>query len=136
MQAYDVEVRDHQQPMLVSRPKKKDQREGAPEMLYLLPELCTRTGLTPAMRENFSVMKDLAVHTRVDPDKRAKTMNDFRQQIQTSAKAQKQLDGWGIKFSSGLVEVRGRQVPSEKIILGPDRGTNRAKIVGYRNPQI
>lgn len=32
------------QPLLVSRPKKKDIRMGRTEPIYLLPELCTLTG--------------------------------------------------------------------------------------------
>ena len=43
-QAYGIEVTDPEQPLLVNRPSKKDQRRGDTENKYLLPELCTLTG--------------------------------------------------------------------------------------------
>jgi hypothetical protein len=43
-QNYNIQVTDMNQPLLVSRPKKKDIRMGRTEPIYLLPELCTLTG--------------------------------------------------------------------------------------------
>ena len=39
------------------------------------------TGLTDDMRADFHVMKDIAVHTRVPPDKRTATLQGFINQI-------------------------------------------------------
>ena len=57
------------QPLLVSRPKAKDMKRGMTGPLHLLPEQCSITGLTDELRVNFTVMKDLAVHPRVGPER-------------------------------------------------------------------
>ena len=41
-----------------------------PSMIYLIPELCTLTGLTDQMKADFKVMKDVAQFTRVTPTQR------------------------------------------------------------------
>lgn len=66
-----------QQPLLVSRPSKRDIKVGRTEVLFLLPELCTLTGLSDDVRADFSVMRDVAVHTRIPPEGRQKTLQGF-----------------------------------------------------------
>ena len=39
-------------------------------MIYLIPELCSLTGLTDQMKADFKVMKDVAQFTRVTPTQR------------------------------------------------------------------
>lgn len=127
-QAYQIAVRDLQQPMLVSRPKKKDQREGAPELLYLLPELCIMTGITDEMRNNFSTMRSLATVTKLDPNRRAAKIAEFRNLIQRNEKAQARLKGWGVEFARDLVGLTGRSLPPETIYLGPQGGGARKTV--------
>lgn len=115
--------------MLVSKVKKKEMKEGAPEFLYLVPELCTRTGLTDKMRSNFTVMKDLAVHTRVNPNTRAQTLGAFRNKIQNSATATDVLKKWGVRFSDGLVPITGRVCKAETVLQGPPRNSKDPKVV-------
>ena len=43
-QAYNISIKDPEQPMLVSKPKEKDRRGGRTQLLYLVPELCFMTG--------------------------------------------------------------------------------------------
>ena len=43
-QHHTIDVRDLNQPLLVSRPKKADIRRGMDGPILLLPELCTITG--------------------------------------------------------------------------------------------
>ena len=117
------------QPMLVSRPKRKDQREGAPEMLYLLPELCNMTGLTDEQRANFGLMKDMGVHTRVDPTKKGNEVMGLRNRMNRSDKVKERLSGWGVQFANELTKLQGRMLPEEKIMIGPDGRTNQARIV-------
>jgi len=45
-QQYNIDVRDKKQPLLLSRPKKREVRRGGIEAIHLVPELCTVTGLT------------------------------------------------------------------------------------------
>ncbi len=47
-----------------------------PDVL-LIPELCAMTGLTDRMRSDRGVMQDLAVYTRVAPDKRIRDARNY-----------------------------------------------------------
>jgi len=126
-EVHNIQVSEKMQPLLVSRPKKKDQRPGAPEVLYLLPELCTMTGITDEVRANFNVMKDLAVHTRIDPTRRVATCNDFMNLIMSNPQARARLDGWGLQFESTLLKLTGRKLNLEDILMG-DRGNQTRKV--------
>jgi hypothetical protein len=42
--AYDIEIKDLKQPLLLSMPKAKDKRHGQEGPLCILPELCSLTG--------------------------------------------------------------------------------------------
>lgn len=50
---YNINIRDVNQPLLVSRAKARDIRGGGDELILLIPELCRSTGLTETMRNNF-----------------------------------------------------------------------------------
>ncbi|XP_034872704.1 piwi-like protein 1 isoform X5 [Mirounga angustirostris] len=68
---YNQEITDLKQPVLVSQPKRRRGPGGTlPGPAMLIPELCYLTGLTDKMRNDFNVMKDLAVHTRLTPEQR------------------------------------------------------------------
>ena len=41
-----MKITEAKQPLLVSRPKKREIRRGGLEVIHLVPELCTVTGLT------------------------------------------------------------------------------------------
>lgn len=55
--AYEVDIRDKRQPLLVHNSEKKviGQAEKERETIYLIPELCYLTGLTDTMRSDFKV---------------------------------------------------------------------------------
>jgi len=44
-QGHDITIRDMDQPILVSMPKKRDERAGQKGPICLIPELCAVTGL-------------------------------------------------------------------------------------------
>ncbi|MCL4130654.1 UNVERIFIED_CONTAM: hypothetical protein GTU68_053210, partial [Idotea baltica] len=66
-QKYEIRIRDPNQPMLMSKPKKRDIRRGMATNISLVPELCTMTGLSDEMRNDFNVMKGLAQYMRMTP---------------------------------------------------------------------
>ena len=47
---YQIVIKNETQPLLVSRPTRKDKNRGDDEPVYLIPELCGMTGLTEDMR--------------------------------------------------------------------------------------
>ncbi|ODN03707.1 Protein aubergine [Orchesella cincta] len=115
---YNINISDPRQPLLVSRPKKKDFHRGTRQPILLIPELCQMTGLSEEMRSNYQLMKSLAVHTQVEPAARVAKLNDFMNRLQTDPKIVEELLRWGLKFRNRLVDLPGRVVPSESIKLG------------------
>nr|XP_054773093.1 piwi-like protein 2 [Lytechinus pictus] len=121
---YNLDITDLGQPLLISRIKKKpprgQARTGTPleEEIRLVPELCSRTGLTDDMRADFRIMKDLATHTRVTPNQRHAAMRKFIQNVYSNPKALAELQGWGLELQKDLLQLTARQLPLEKIVLG------------------
>jgi aubergine len=67
--------------MLLSKSKAREMRAGAPQMVYLVPELCRMTGLTDDMRSNFQLMKAIADHTRSSPSQRVNKLVAFANRL-------------------------------------------------------
>ena len=72
------------QPLLVHKYRSKQE-----EIIYLIPELCTMTGVSESMRADSKVMKDVAGHTRVSPEQRGIELNKFIQTVKNCAAASK-----------------------------------------------
>ncbi|XP_032647113.1 piwi-like protein 1 [Chelonoidis abingdonii] len=111
---YNQEITDLNQPVLVSQPKRR-RGPGMPGPAVLIPELCYLTGLTDKMRSDFSVMKDLAVHTRLTPEQRQHEVGRLIDYIHRDDNVQKELRDWGLSFDSNLLSFTGRVVQAEKI---------------------
>ena len=47
---YNKQIRDPNQPLIISMPKMSEQRAGQTGPLYLVPELCNMTGLSDEQR--------------------------------------------------------------------------------------
>ena len=58
---------------------RSDAQEEANRVIMLIPELTYLTGMSDAMRADFRVMKDIAVHTRITPDQRRAFLQKFVQ---------------------------------------------------------
>ena len=75
---YGITIQDVKQPLLIHRVKKKTMQEAdVPKLTALVPELCTMTGLTDSMKNDFKVMKDVAQFTRITPAQRQVAMQKF-----------------------------------------------------------
>ncbi|KAK3770140.1 hypothetical protein RRG08_007051 [Elysia crispata] len=116
-QHWNISISDMNQPLLVTKPTDKDLRRGDQENLCLIPELCTITGLSEQARSDFNVMRDLAVHTRIGPDKRVATLEKFTRQINQDAEAQKILQPWHMKIAPIAARIPARQYPAEKLLM-------------------
>ncbi|XP_067935412.1 piwi-like protein Ago3 isoform X2 [Watersipora subatra] len=117
---YGIQIKDANQPMIITRPKQKDRRTGEmkEELISLIPELTYMTGLTDEMKQNFRVMKDIAVHTRVTPQNRAVALRKFLENIRNSQEASTQLSMWGLEIEGDTIQMEGRQFEPEQIFLG------------------
>lgn len=113
---YDREVKDLSQPLLISKPKAKDLKRGVTGNILLLPEFCAITGLSDELRANFTVMKDLAQHTRVAPVQRVKTLETFMQTMHDNQDAKRELQQWNMEFEKKLIRIPGRTLDPEQMM--------------------
>jgi len=111
--AYEQAPKDDQQPLLLSRPKDKDRKRGVSGNIYLLPEFCSITGLSDEMRANFQVMKDLAQHTRIGPAQKVDILKNFMKDLNNNPESKKELSNWNMSFSSELLRLNGRKLPTQ-----------------------
>ena len=103
---YQKTLRDLKQPLIISSPPLREQREGGNTgPLYLVPELCYMTGLSEEQRANFRLMADLGKITRQGPEERSKTLKKFSNRLQTNLNIKEELASWNLAFSKELVEV-------------------------------
>ncbi|XP_068560124.1 piwi-like protein 1 [Cebidichthys violaceus] len=117
---YNLDIADGNQVLLVSHVKKMGPSGGPPPgPAMLIPELCFLTGLTDKMRADYTIMKDLSSHTKLDPDVREGRLNRFVSNIQKNTDAQAELDKWGLSFDKQLLNLTGRVLPAERIFQGP-----------------
>lgn len=120
---YEVRIADPGQPLLLATSKEKEIARGASvsKKVYLVPEICLMTGITDAMRSNFTTMRELGNHTRVAPDKRVQNLNRFIKRVNTNESVRTEMNAWGMKFSDGLVGLTGRIVPCETIFMNQQK---------------
>ncbi|XP_031705377.1 piwi-like protein 1 [Anarrhichthys ocellatus] len=117
---YNLDIADGNQVLLVSHVKKMGPSGGPPPgPAMLVPELCFLTGLTDKMRADYTIMKDLSSHTKLEPDVREGRLNRFVSNIQKNTDAQAELDKWGLSFDKQLLNLTGRVLPAERIFQGP-----------------
>ncbi|NXC19686.1 PIWL1 protein, partial [Corythaeola cristata] len=92
---YNQEITELNQPVLISQSKRK-RGTMMPGPVVLIPELCFLTGLTDKMRNDFNMMKDLAMHTRLPPEQRQREIGRLIDYVQKYAT----LKSSGVDFLS------------------------------------
>ncbi|XP_063601294.1 piwi-like protein Siwi [Penaeus indicus] len=112
---YQVKIKDPYQPLLLSKPRKRDLRRGQGN-IYLIPELCVPTGLSDDMRSDYNLMRDFSEYTRMSPDKRVASLRRFNNRLFENQKVKAELQQWGLDFSQVLTKVRGRVLPGEMVM--------------------
>lgn len=118
---YNIQIRDQKQPMLVSNPSARDIRDGRTQVIYLVPELCRATGLTDKMRSNFTMMRAMADHTQMDPDRRTTRLLTFSKRLLETPSSVAELDKFDMGIGKDLVKFQGRALKQEKILYGAGR---------------
>ncbi|CAF0742824.1 unnamed protein product [Didymodactylos carnosus] len=113
---YQIKIEDATQPLLISKPSKRDRRAGMTGPLKLIPELCCVTGISDIMRSDFAFMKEMSNYTHVDPNTRFARLNGLVNDMQGNPEIQKYLDTWEIKLADRLIDFEGRIVQAEDIL--------------------
>jgi len=112
--SYNKSIKETSQPLLVHRHRRKG---ASDEIIYLVPELCTMTGLSDSMRADFRVMKDISNHTRVIPATRGLELENFISEIRKNQEVKKELEQWGMSLSANMLSVEGRIFDTEKVFF-------------------
>lgn len=130
---YNCKIDDPKQPMLVSNPKARDIRDGRDRVIFLVPELCRATGLTDSMRKDFAMMKAMAEHTQMDPDRRKFRLLAFTNRLHQSTESVKTLQEFNTDITKQLVTFEGRELPQELMIFGDGKTSQNNNRVDWTN---
>ncbi|MBZ3881129.1 Piwi-like protein 3 [Sciurus carolinensis] len=129
-QKYNKHVTDLSQPLLVSQGRwKKGQRLMPRSPIRLVPELCYLTGLSDAMRKNFSMMRNLSDSMRPNPMKRTTVLKNFIKSIRINKNAQRELKRWHFRLNADFLSVSGRTL-KEVRIFQRDESLEKTMFVG------
>jgi len=124
---YQINIKDQAQPLLVAQPDKKDLHRGEEKIINLIPETCQLTGLTDAMRANFTLMKALAGNLHMVPEKRIEALHKFMGRLLSKPEITAELADWGLEFQNELTQCEGRVMAREGIVFGAG-GDNRPEM--------
>jgi len=116
---WNMNISDVNQPMIVSIPRERDMKTGKKkDPVPLVPELCNMTGLSEAQTNDFRLMQDLAVYTRMDPKQRAKSLMGFAKRVHDHPEIKEVLKQWNLEFEQELTSCEGKQIKPEVILGG------------------
>lgn len=107
--------------MLISNPKPRDIRDGRTNILFLVPELCRATGLTDRQRGNFQMMRAMAEHIQLDPERRKNRLIDFTRRIHLKNECKQVLLGFDTDLDQQLITFPGRELKQETMVFGKDK---------------
>lgn len=120
---YNIEITDLRQPLLINRKEVRiaGEREKREYVFCLIPEICNITGLTDEIRRNFSVMKDLAAHTKMSPYQRVCSFKSFIENVNKTALAREVLAQWGLSLDPEPLKMTARMLDEQLIIFGQNK---------------
>ncbi|OXA64113.1 Protein argonaute-3 [Folsomia candida] len=106
---HGLQIQYPDQPMLVSRikPRRGDAIQED-KLVVLVPELCFVTGLTEDQRSNFTVMKDLGEHTRLNPGQRRIALEKFIKEVNGTPEAKAILTKWNLEMENIPLTMKAR----------------------------
>lgn len=123
-QKYFINIKDKAQPLLACI---RTQRDGTEQKIYLVPELCSLTGIPEELKEDRFALKQLSVYTKLSPDQRIeevqKLLRSFTKTEPTKegtvapSAARKIMQGWNLEIDMKPTEVQGRVLPPQEIQL-------------------
>lgn len=115
---YQVKIKDPNQPMIMSMPKRSERRAGQEGPVYLVPEICYMTGLSDEQRANFKLMKAVGDYTRQAPEPRLATLMKFSKRMQDSKKIMDDFKLYGLSLEKELETFQARSLAPEQILNG------------------
>ncbi|TGZ48140.1 piwi-like protein Ago3 [Temnothorax longispinosus] len=140
---WNIEIQDQQQPLLVHRSKIRTATgEKEERVILLVPELSYAAGLTDNIRNNYTMMKDLSIVTKMSPDQRREVIRRFVEEVEKNKVTRELLSEWGLRMNSDIVQFTARCLDPEEIRFGnlkthksPDRPADWSS-TAVKNPML
>lgn len=126
---YNLKIKDKKQPLFACKPKKRMPGQKGNQSIYLIPELCSPTGLTDSMRMDFKIMRDLATLTRKTPEQRFVEYEKIRQQFMKNVQVKEMMGVWGLRFDkAGFAKADGVKLKPQDVFMNNKKisGTDKA----------
>lgn len=119
--------------------------------MCLVPELCFLTGLDDRLRNNFTIMRSLATHTKVAPMARIKALANYIDSVNSKCsvtflgiflnfnilteneRAASVLSQWGLSLAPMPLSLEGRVLEPERIFLSKSNFTTNPQCDWSRN---
>lgn len=122
---YDKDIVDLKQPLLEAFPEKESER------VFLVPELCSLTGLSDDMRKDKNLLVEAMKQTKVYPQDRLSAIQDLAHRMATFAEPShigsgpsscaQCLQDWKVRLESSPVEVEARVLEPLEVSFGPGK---------------
>ena len=92
--------------MLINRPRtKSDAEQDIEKLIVLVPELVNMTGITEAMKNNFTIMTDIGKVTRLAPEARQEALTKFVRDVNSYPETKSLLESWGLRLNNATVPL-------------------------------
>ncbi|XP_001947590.2 piwi-like protein Siwi [Acyrthosiphon pisum] len=115
-QKYGINLSSYCQPILISQKNESFINGGDnSEPVYLVPELCSFTGITDAMKKNHYLVADLETQRRVHPSERIGRYKNLINRILTTPKSAESLKQWNLTLSNKLVTIPCHVLPQQSL---------------------
>nr|AID23631.1 piwi-1 [Hofstenia miamia] len=119
-QHYNVDIKDHDQILLVHEPNARERRSGLRSSIKLVPELCLLTGMTDAIRRDMGLMRDLDQYTKEGPGPRVRGIQDLFRKLKSNPEIVKEWNYWGLQVPNDLLNIKARRLPAVTVSFNPD----------------
>ena len=124
---YNITLHEKSMPMLI---QKKNRLNGKEEIHCFPPELCVLTGLSEEMKENRSLMKDLATTTKPNPTTRLQKCAELCKMMGTKDNVSSVMKEWDIQFNPEPVAIDAKKIEAGNMLLA------KKSVPLERNPQL
>lgn len=121
---YNVNISDLLQPLLLVLPSQRQLRdaenrnEPPPQPIRLVPECCSMTGVKDNIPNPFDVKRQLTQMTQLKPRERFSQMMNFKKSLGENPDVRKEMTYWGLSFGSSLMDINGRILDKQAILMG------------------
>eukprot|EP00826_Nyctotherus_ovalis_P029899 TRINITY_DN2371_c0_g1_i2.p1 TRINITY_DN2371_c0_g1~~TRINITY_DN2371_c0_g1_i2.p1 ORF type:complete len:887 (-),score=199.48 TRINITY_DN2371_c0_g1_i2:104-2764(-) len=109
---YLIKIKDTTQPLLFASKTNKDQTVRE---IYLVPELCSLTGLPEELLGDRSTLQKLAVHTKLSPDQRKYQAEIL---LKKFLALKSMMKNWNLTITIAPHEIRGRLLKPQTLTTG------------------